>query len=583
MSIIQKIRSEIEDYITNSVDISEGHKFNQYKLVKRISLYQNQVYPKGKVDIQGNYKFWYDITGPRVNSEVKNIDFDTKNISYYSDIDEDYLGILLLNCGLKDWLDKTGQANRINEFIEYTSSWGNCVWKKVKGDYEKFDLRNLYVLNQTAETLEDSDVIERHEMTQSDMREKIGIWKNVEEAIKTCGNKTFKPTERSTDSQATSPMYEVYERNGYVSTKELMEAQKKKGGKDDQYVLAKIIVCGMGSSGTGSQILYAEEINKKPYKEAHRSTYKGRWFREGLTELLFDCQTRANEIGNQIARGLEWASRTIFRTTDSLFVQNMLTDLKSGDVIKSKDLVQVETRMQGLDQLIADWNRNIEVANQIANSYEVVQGAESNSGTPFRLGALQNQNANKLFGFIRQKIGESFADLIEEWIMPDMIREMNGKKIIELTGDSSYLDKFLEVKANAWYVNNLLSLPPHSSEEATAWKQEKIKQWKQDNKSLVENDNELFKGMKPRVRVDITGEGLNVITELETLANFIQLEQDPIRRSALIELAMKKSGVDVSKLPKTQPIQQQNANQGNTQFGGGQGVKPNPAQALQQA
>jgi hypothetical protein len=49
------------------------------------------------------------------------------------------------------------------------------------------------------------------------------------------------------------------------------------------------------------------------------------------------------------------------------------------------------------------------------------------------------------------------------------------------------------------------------------------------------------------------------MAELETLFSFIQLETDPVRRSALIELALSKKGVDITGLPKTeqQPVQQQ--------------------------
>ena len=50
----------------------------------------------------------------------------------------------------------------------------------------------------------------------------------------------------------------------------------------------------------------------------------------------------------------------------------------------------------------------------------------------------------------------------------------------------------------------------------------------------------------------ITGENVNITAELETLYSFIQLEQDPIRRQALIEMAMAKKGIDISMLPKTE-------------------------------
>jgi hypothetical protein len=44
---------------------------------------------------------------------------------------------------------------------------------------------------------------------------------------------------------------------------------------------------------------------------------------------------------------------------------------------------------------------------------------------------------------------------------------------------------------------------------------------------------------------------------LESLASFITLETDPVRRSALIEMAMAKKGLDISSLPKTPPVQPQ--------------------------
>ena len=51
----------------------------------------------------------------------------------------------------------------------------------------------------------------------------------------------------------------------------------------------------------------------------------------------------------------------------------------------------------------------------------------------------------------------------------------------------------------------------------------------------------------------IAGEGSTMVADLESLASFAQLELDPVRRTALIELAMMKKGIDVASLPKTPP------------------------------
>jgi hypothetical protein len=557
-SFFNKIESEINNYTTQEVDISDGVKFSQYKLVKRIALYQNQIYPKGKVDSQGDYKYWFDIINPRVNSEIKNIDFDTKDITIYSNSIKDSLAVFLSNLELSKWLKDNNKGEELNDNVEDFSSWGNVVWKKVKDGYEAVDLKNFYVLNQSAKTLDESDVIERHLLTQSELREKSGIYKNVEEVIKTCGNKFFSKTEKSGKIDSSSPFYEVYERNGEISEKELKELNGEQGGKEDKYVLAKVIIAGLRKGEKGGKfVLFAEKIDKKPYKEAHRGKYRGRWFREGLYETLFDCQTRANQIGNNLAKGLEWASRTIFRTSDTLIIQNTLTDMRSGDIIKAKELAQVEVRMQGFDQLVADWNRNIQVANDLANSFEVVSGESMPSGTPFRLGALMNQNANKLFDFLREKLAISLSDLIDEWILPVLMKNIRGKEVIELTGDEKYLKEYYKMVAKAWYLNNLLLMPPHSTEEGEMIIKLKEEEISRNKEALIKIEKGFWDSFKPRIRVIISGENVNLLSELESLYSFIKLEADPVRRTALIEMAMQKKGIDITTLPKSppQPIQ----------------------------
>ncbi len=556
--MIKKIEDEIDAYTSKSVDLSEGVKFSQYKLVKRISLYLNQVYPKGKTDSQGNYKYWLDITTPRVNSEVKNIDFDTKDVVIYSEALADRLAVFLSNLFLKKWLKDNKKGSDINDAVESFSSQGNVVWKKTKDGYEEVDFKNFYVLNQTAKDLNDSDVIERHSLTQSDLRAKKGVWNNVDAVIENCGNKFFKATEGATEETKTTPLYEVYERNGEVSEEDLFEAQNKGGGDKNKYILAKIILAGLHKGEAGEKyVLFAEEISEKPYREAHRGKYNGRWFRVGLCEALFDCQTRANEIGNQIARGLEWASKTIFRSSDTLIVQNILTDMRSGDIIKAKELTQVETRMQGLDQLIADWNRNIQVADALANSYEVVTGESLPAGTPFRLGAMQNQNANKLFDFLREKLSLALEELFNDWIVPVMMKELRKKEILDLTGDDKYLNEYQEMIVKAWYINNLLSFPPHSADQGNALRALKLQELTQNPKTSLKIEDGFWESFKPRAKVVITGESVNLASELESLMNFIKLETDSVRRTALIEMAMAKKNVDVTNLPKSPPQQLQ--------------------------
>jgi hypothetical protein len=556
MNAFSLIEKELEAYLQGEVQIP--HPYSQAKLVNRILIFENQIYPTGKTDSQGNYKYYFDIRTPRVQAEIKNIDFDTKDIVLYSDAEDDYLPVFLANAGLKEWLRDNGQADALNESIEEAASRGNVVWKKVKGGYERVDLRNFYVINQTARTLVDTPAIERHEMTQSELRKRTGVWKNVDEVIKECGNKFYTATATSPEIEASSPIYEIYERNGEISLADLKEAQgKTPADKDDEkFVLAKLVVAGISKAGTGAgskHVLYADEISKTPYKEHHRGPYQGRWWRVGLTEALFDVQVRANEIGNQIARGLEWSSKTFFRSKDQQFTQNILTDLMSGDIIKSEDIQQIPVRMEGMDQLLADWNRLMDIANQIANSYEVVTGESQPAGQPFRTTGLLNQNANKLYDFLREKLAISVKSLFEDWILPDLMKDLKSQDILRLTGSSNYFKRFNEIAVNAWYINNLVALPPHGPDVAAALKAEKLAEVEKAPEALVSLTRDLWEGVRARVQVTITAEQTRLQSDVDNIMGFAKIESDPVRRTALIELGMGKTGIDVGNLPKSPP------------------------------
>ena len=546
MTILKKINEEINDYNTGVVYLSGSVPYSAYKLLRRIGFFKNQYYPTGKYDSQGNYKYWFDVISPRADSEIKSIDFDTKDIALQSDPIEDSGKLLIANARLRDFLRETGQAAKLNEAVERGTEWGNVIWKKQKKGYSVLELEKVMVLNQTAETLEDSDVIECEIFTPIDMRKKKDVWyTEATQKLIDLGQK---------EQGKTSPEFYIYERNGEVTTKEYYEAKGKNTGDEHTYILAKVIVGGTQKDNP-TEVLFCEEITEKPYKEYHRGKYSGRWLRVGMYEILFDVETRCNEIGNDIARGLEWASKTIFRYSDKIIAQNILTDLQNGDAVRSADLSQVEVRMQGFDQLIADWNRMMTIADRIANSYEVVQGITPASGTPLGTSQLLNQNANKLFDFIREKLSIAFQDVFEDWILPDLLKDLKSMDVLKLTEDSGQLARYYEMIVDSWYVGNLLSLPPHTAEMGQVIKESKLQELLKNKEVSVKLQREMWEGFKPRAFVVIAGENVNLGAELQTLQGFITLEADPVRRTALIEMAMKKSNIDVSKLPKSPPMQ----------------------------
>jgi hypothetical protein len=235
-----------------------------------------------------------------------------------------------------------------------------------------------------------------------------------------------------------------------------------------------------------------------------------------------------------LARGLEWASKVIFRSKDSKVLQNIRADLDNGDVIITEDLSQVDVRMRGLDQLIADWNRLMNDADRLSNSYEIVRGETLPSGTPFRMGLLMDENAGKLFVLNRQKITIPYKQVFRDWVLPELVKDLSGEKMFMFTGDTEVLDQLRQILVENWYAQNLVAIGPHTKEVADAIKQEKLDEIRKVDPA-IKNSKEIWDGVLPRLFVTITGENYEFTEQVQDLVQLVGLEQDPDRINWILD------------------------------------------------
>lgn len=562
-SLVKRIEQEIQNYLTNEVEISPEVKFSQYKLIKRIAKFKNKDLNKGsKINPDLSYDYYFDIISPRCSSEIKNLRFDTKNILIFStNPRNDFAAVYIANTQLRKWMSENGEDEKLKDAISEFTEDGNVVFKKVGDGYELTSPLNTYYTNITAKTIEDTAVIERHEMTASKIMS-MSEWSDKEQVIIDCKNQFFQSSELTSQTDTTGNVYEIHEYTGEVSDKEFKELSGDHTGNENKFYLAKIILAGLSNGNAGSKyVMFAEKFADKEtmsdyYIDAHRGSYKGRFWREGMYEILLDHQIRANEIGNQLAVGLEWASKVFFQSSDPSILSNIRADMENGDVIISKDLKQVDVRMQSLDQLIADWNRLNVDADKIANSFEVVRGDTPPSGTPFRMGMLMDENAGKLFVFLRQKIAMPYQRVFKEWVLRKLVSDLRGEEIFRLVGDAQILEQFRNTAVESWYMNNLVAIGPHTREQAEALKQEKLDDLKNID-PMIENAAEIWKGVLHRMMVTITGENSDIQDQLQDLVNLIGLEQDPERVAWILDTIYKSRNIPIP--PKTQEVTQVNS------------------------
>jgi len=558
MKVLDTITSEIQEYIHGVTHINESIAYSEYKLKKRIQMFKNRHYPTGKITEDGDYEHWFDIIYPAVNGEIKNLDFDTKHFLVFSTAPiQDFAAVYVVNLATDEYMWENGSAEELNQSVEDYSSDGNILFRKTGDGYEPCDMPNTFIINQTARTVDDTDIIERFYMSQSDLRAMDGTYDNVDAVIEDCGNTFFSATEKGVGEVRSKKMYELYRRTGEITERQLFEAQGKQGGDENKYILCRVVGAGLKKGKTANRhILFAEKMDGKMsdyFIEAHRGKYNGKWWREGLYELGFDYQIRYNDISNQIARGLDWASKILFSHSDQQTLQNLRTQLKNGSLIKSKDIKQIEVRLQGFDQLIRDRNEILQQWNDVANSYEVVQGKNMPAQTAFRAVATIDVNANKLYVFLRQKLTLAYRQVFDKFILPELVSSMKTKDIIRVTGDPMFIDRFRRMAVDTWYISNLVKIGPHDNAMAQFIKETKFVEFQQ-TEALIANIKDIWKSVLPRLRTTITGE--NYLTEeVQTISELIQFEQDPIRAAYLLDMIYAAKGIAVPPAVSTEALQ----------------------------
>ena len=562
-TLFKRIGTDIKNYLTNTVEVSESVSFSQYQTIKRIYKFRNRNLSGSKLNADLSYDYYFDIISPRADSEVKNLRFDSKHIMLFSRSPiEDFAAVFVANASLKNWMAENGEDEKLKTSVEEFVTNGNIGFKRVSGGYEVVDALNTYITNQTAKDVDDTDIIERHEMTASEIKS-MAEWDQdvADNVIKDLGNKSFKSTDMTTPVSTTTKKYEIFEFTGEVSEKEFNAVRGIAGGNENKYFIAKVITAGLKDSGLAQEqdyVLFAEELDgsiSEHYIYAHRGRYEGRFWRVGMYELLFDHQIRANQIGNDLARGMEWASKVIFRSEDSRVLQNIRADLDNGDVIIAKDLSQVDVRLENMDQLIADWNRLMTDADRVSGSFEIVRGENLPSGTPFRLGALLDQNAGMMFTLLRQKLSLPYKRVFREWVLPDLVKDLKGKDVFTLVGDTEVLEELRKIMVERWYLENLVKIGPHTKEVGDAIKDEKLEELAKID-PVIENSKEIWKGVLPRIFVTITGENSDLADQVTDLVNLVKLEEDPLRRAWIMDQIYRIRNIPIPPKPEVQPAPQ---------------------------
>jgi hypothetical protein len=399
MTIHEQIKKELASC---EKDISIGNKkFNQWKIIEIIYNYKNDAF----IENNDPTAIFWNIASPRVPHFVKNIDLDTKDLMPVGQGETNFTQAWILKIKFKKWLRDSNFATLLDDLTDGIVTFGSMVWKKYdddgKTEVDDCDLRNLH-FDQSVKHIDDSEfVIEEHEMTETELREKKS-WKNIDDAI--------------LRAEKINEKFKIYERWGNI------EKEYKHS-----------FTCGTDIT------LYEEKADKKdfPYKDFHLGKYYGRWLRLGIYERLFNLQQKMNTLINQNAQISEISSMLLLRSNDPGVEGNVLTQLENGQIIKSSDLAQVDLGNRNQSNFLNDYNIIQQQADKLCMTPEIVQSGGAPSGAAFRSIATLMNAALGAFKTIRDRIGDTLQKILVDDILPDVIKDWNSKELYEILEDNA--------------------------------------------------------------------------------------------------------------------------------------------------
>lgn len=585
--IVDKILNEIKEFESRSIDLTTKVSFSQYEKVEEIRTHQNHGFLTSLAEGQEDDRHFYDIISPMIDSAVSNMDFDTKDFDINSVNGDNIAEVFLAKSELRMYLKQTNQGEKINDFIERFVDEGNIVSRKV-GDgeiYSDVDVKNIMPIDQAAKTLEDTDVLEKATMNQTELR-RMKEWKNIGKVIKNS----------NISKKNDTPYYEIFFRFGEITKDELNYVKSELNGTGyeeneedkDEYVQAQVV---MARARTGQKdqnlnqsqgyILYAEALPKeeikinetltitkyKPYSEAHFGPYKGRWFREGYREMGMVFQNRANELGNQIRIGMQTSTKLILWSSDeNVGGKNILKNIEDGQIIKAEHLGILNNAEKNLAVYAEEWNKNIENARSTLKAFEVATGESLPSSTSATAIAVQDKRVGRYYDFKSEKIGLFFREVFNRWVMPELMKNANAEHFLEISGDPSYMDTYFKALVDGWYVSNLVAIGPHTPEQGEAIKKMKLEEITKKPKQLLKITKDFYKNASMYIDVNITGESVskqNKISNGLALLNYLvnpNIMQNPQAKKIVIDIA-NELGYRVENTPEPQmmaaPVTQQ--------------------------
>ena len=519
------VKGEVTTYRDPVVFITEKVAFQIKEVIRQVRKNYWGVFDEPTDKITGRKKIWVPLTQMIVDNTRKNVDLDTKDINFFSNLNSGLRITQLLRAFVRAYLDRTYYGEDMDDVTFSVCVDPVSIMKiyKTKDGIKRrvIDPLNIFV-DPSAKDVQRAYRFTHMDLMTTDEVKAMTGWKNTNRAVAD----TTPDTHGVTQLPKTSKYVDVYETWGLVP-KSLFTGNSE----DTDEVEAQLVVSGINRNEPVVHLI-KENKNKdtegnvvKPFEDARYM--KVPWSFYGISPAMkvMDIQEWVNTIVNLRNNKNTIAQLGLFKIRAGSNINTQaLTRLVSNGVIKVTNMDDLDNFQ--IPEAGPGSYRDEETAKmwaaEVTSAYEVVRGQLPSTATA-TAAVIQDKNSKSAFVIVTDSLGRFNEKVIQRHILPHLPDMMKKQGIIRYFSDMEEAKVLRErVVANEAmkYLDESVVVPSEM-ELSTAMNEAE--------RRLQKNGDLFFSNLKDIIvdgietRVQVTNEKMDTATVARNLQELLQV------------------------------------------------------------
>lgn len=553
------VKREKTDWEMATAFVTEKVAFQMRNLIRQLRKNFYGVFDEPIDTTTGRKKIWIPLTEWIVESVVKNIDLDTKDITFRAKRKEAIGFTHLVRSIVKNNLEAIGFGEKLDEFERSLAIDGTAVWATENIDGKLYtqivDLLNFYIDPNAHSISETGSVIERIVLSKPDFDAlgKENQWINIDEAtgFKNVSRIDGEAGFQAVDTSGNTNYIELFRRRGWMP-KYLMTGTDT----DTDMIPGEIITSNNGGNWILHDITKRKDNKNKGYEEAWYTRVPNRWYGRGAAEKVMMLQLWINTTNNiRINRGLVSQLGLFKIRQGSGITPQMISRLGTNGAILVQNMGDIE--QLAMEEAGASSYKDEEAATNwtrmVTSAFESVTGEELPSTTTATSAAISGRAAASSFTLIKEGVGMFLQRWLKNQSLPIIMDNTKRGDIIRYYPDS--LPEYDEQLVNQIIYPQLMaihqSMLPISPQQVMMEQQRAIAQLRSMGDERLIKLTDDIDVTEYDIEIDITNEEFDKGVLVQNLLTALQAV--PEYRQPILDELFDAMGLPPFKAPQQMP------------------------------